>query len=85
MPEIGNLLFQFGEAVGVGKRVGATRLQDRGLPHRIVDGLRPGHARLCEAWKNTGRVDKLAAQAMSCAEVKELLGVDEFLRLRERL
>ena len=40
---------------------------------------------LCEAWKNTGRVDKLAAQAMSFAEVKELLGVEEFLKLRERL
>jgi len=37
------------------------------------------------AWKNTGRVDKLAAQAMSFAEVKELLDVEEFLKLRERL
>jgi hypothetical protein len=40
---------------------------------------------LCEAWKNTGRVDKLATQAMSFAEVKKLLGVEEFLKLRERL
>src|SRR5438552_1855777 len=40
---------------------------------------------LCEAWKNTGRVDKLATQAMSFAEVKTLLGVEEFLKLRERL
>jgi 2,3-dimethylmalate lyase len=40
---------------------------------------------LCDAWKNTGRVDKLAAQAMSFPEVKELLGVEEFLKLRERL
>jgi 2-methylisocitrate lyase-like PEP mutase family enzyme len=40
---------------------------------------------LCDAWKNTGRVDKLAAQAMSFPEVKELLGVEEFLELRERL
>jgi len=40
---------------------------------------------LCDAWKNTGRVDQLAAQAMSFAEVKELLGVEEFLKLRERL
>ena len=40
---------------------------------------------LCDAWKNTGRVDKLAAQAMSFAEVKQLLGVEEFLKLRERL
>jgi 2,3-dimethylmalate lyase len=40
---------------------------------------------LCDAWKNTGRVDELAAQAMSFAEVKELLGVEKFLKLRERL
>jgi 2-methylisocitrate lyase-like PEP mutase family enzyme len=40
---------------------------------------------LCDAWQNTGRVDKLAAQAMSFADVKELLGVEEFLKLRERL
>jgi len=40
---------------------------------------------LCDTWKNTGRVDKLAAQAMSFAEVKELLDVEEFLKLRERL
>jgi 2-methylisocitrate lyase-like PEP mutase family enzyme len=40
---------------------------------------------LGDAWKNTGRVDELAAQAMSFAEVKELLGVEEFLKLRERL
>jgi hypothetical protein len=35
---------------------------------------------LCEAWKNTGRVDKLATQAMSFAEVKKLLRVEEFLK-----
>ena len=40
---------------------------------------------LCDAWKNTGRVDKLVTQAMSFAEVKKLLGVEEFLKLRERL
>jgi 2-methylisocitrate lyase-like PEP mutase family enzyme len=40
---------------------------------------------LCEAWKTTGRVDKLATAAMSFAEVKKLLGVEEFLKLRERL
>jgi methylisocitrate lyase len=40
---------------------------------------------LCEAWKTTGRVDKLSTQAMSFDEVKRLLGVDEFLRLREKL
>ena len=40
---------------------------------------------LCEAWKAAGRVDKLATQAMSFAEVKKLLGVEDFLHLRERL
>ncbi len=40
---------------------------------------------LCETWKTTGRVDRLAAQAMSFDEVKQLLGVEEFLHLRERL
>jgi hypothetical protein len=30
-------------------------------------------------------VDKLATQAMSFAEVKKLLGVEEFLKLRETL
>jgi hypothetical protein len=30
-------------------------------------------------------VDKLATQAMSFAEVKKLLSVEEFLKLRERL
>jgi hypothetical protein len=30
-------------------------------------------------------VDKLATQAMSFAEVKKLLGVEEFLKLREKL
>jgi 2-methylisocitrate lyase-like PEP mutase family enzyme len=40
---------------------------------------------LCEAWKTTGRVDKLATQAMSFGEVKELLGVEKFLRLKETL
>jgi 2-methylisocitrate lyase-like PEP mutase family enzyme len=40
---------------------------------------------LCESWKTTGRVDQLATAAMSFAEVKKLLGVEEFLKLRERL
>ena len=40
---------------------------------------------LCEEWKNTGRVDQLATQAMSFSEVKKLLGVEEFLKLREKL
>jgi 2-methylisocitrate lyase-like PEP mutase family enzyme len=34
---------------------------------------------LCEAWKNTGRVDSLAQAAMSFADLKKLLGVDRFI------
>ena len=40
---------------------------------------------LCEAWKTTGRVDALATQAMSFDDVKTLLGVEDFLKVRERL
>lgn len=40
---------------------------------------------LCEAWKTTGRVDELAARAMSFADVKQLLGVDEYLKSRDRV
>jgi 2-methylisocitrate lyase-like PEP mutase family enzyme len=40
---------------------------------------------LCEAWKTTERVDKLAMQSMSFDEVKTLLGVEKFLKLREKL
>jgi methylisocitrate lyase len=40
---------------------------------------------LCEAWKTTGRVDHLATKAMSFDEVKRLLGVKEFLSVREKL
>lgn len=40
---------------------------------------------LCDAWTTTGRVDKIALKAMSFDEVKKLLGVEEFLRLKERL
>src|SRR5213078_2666774 len=40
---------------------------------------------LCDAWKTTGRVDKLATQAMSFDEVKKLLGVEEYLKVREKL
>ncbi len=39
---------------------------------------------LCEAWKSSGRVDQLALQAMSFDDVKKLLGVEEFLNLRQR-
>lgn len=34
---------------------------------------------LCEAWKNTGRVDKLASQATTFADLKSMLGVERFL------
>jgi 2-methylisocitrate lyase-like PEP mutase family enzyme len=34
---------------------------------------------LCAAWKTTGRVDALAAQAMGFGELKDLLGVDRML------
>jgi methylisocitrate lyase len=40
---------------------------------------------LCEAWMNEGRVDKVATEAMSFAEVKELLGVEKYLKLRDSL
>ena len=40
---------------------------------------------LCEAWKTTGRVDRLATKAMSFEEVKQLLGVERFLKVREKL
>ena len=40
---------------------------------------------LCQAWQKHGRVDQMAAAAMGFKEVKDLLGVNEFLSLRERL
>lgn len=40
---------------------------------------------LCEAWQTTGRVDQMAQAAMSFDEVKQLLGVEKFLKLRQRL
>jgi methylisocitrate lyase len=40
---------------------------------------------LCAAWQQTGRVDRLASQAMSFDEVKHLLGVEDYLKLREKL
>jgi 2-methylisocitrate lyase-like PEP mutase family enzyme len=40
---------------------------------------------LCETWKNTGRVDRLAAKSMNFGELKDLLGVGKFLGLRQRL
>lgn len=40
---------------------------------------------LCESWKTTGRVDQLASQAMTFDAVKKLLGVEEFLKVRDRL
>src|SRR5882724_9682674 len=40
---------------------------------------------LCAAWQNAGRVDQLAAQAMTFDELKRLLGVEKFLAVREEL
>jgi hypothetical protein len=40
---------------------------------------------LCDEWKKTVCVDKLATQAMSFDDVEKLLGVEEFLKLREGL
>src|SRR5437899_4886939 len=40
---------------------------------------------LCETWKTTGRVDQVASAAMSFGEIKNLLGVEQILRLRESL
>jgi 2-methylisocitrate lyase-like PEP mutase family enzyme len=35
---------------------------------------------LCAAWRDEGRVDKQATQAMTFAELKSLLGVESFLQ-----
>jgi 2-methylisocitrate lyase-like PEP mutase family enzyme len=40
---------------------------------------------LCETLLTTGRVAELAGQAMSFAELKQLLGLEEVMGLRERL
>ncbi len=40
---------------------------------------------LCEAWKKDGHVDQLASAGVSFGELKDLLGVDQYLRLRETL
>jgi 2,3-dimethylmalate lyase len=40
---------------------------------------------LCDTWKSTGRVDQLVEQAVSFEEVKQLLGVKEYLGLRAEL
>ena len=40
---------------------------------------------LCQTLKTEGRVDRLASDAMSFAEIKQLLGVDRYLGLRDAL
>lgn len=40
---------------------------------------------LCEVWMKTGRVDRLALEATTFDEVKRLLGVEDFLGLRDQL
>jgi 2-methylisocitrate lyase-like PEP mutase family enzyme len=84
-PLLVNMLSGRSDTDSPGEGAGATRLQDRGLSHRIADGLRQGHARVVRGVEEHSRVDQLATQAMSFAEVKKLLGVEEFLRLREKL
>ena len=39
---------------------------------------------LCAAWKTTGRVDQLAANAMSFDELKAVLGLEEFVNVKDR-
>ena len=39
---------------------------------------------LCTAWLTKGRVDDMAAHAMSFGELKEILGVDEFLKPEDK-
>ena len=40
---------------------------------------------LCETWKTTGRVDKLASQAMTFGDLKAMLGVERWLETRNQL
>jgi 2-methylisocitrate lyase-like PEP mutase family enzyme len=40
---------------------------------------------LCETWKSTGRVDKLASQAMTFADLKAMLGVERWLDRKNQL
>ena len=40
---------------------------------------------LCETWKSTGRVDKLASQAMTFADLKAMLGVERWLDTKNQL
>jgi len=40
---------------------------------------------LCETWKATGRVDKLASQAMTFADLKAMLGVERWLDTKNQL
>ena len=74
-----------GDANSLGKGAGALGYKIVVCPIESLMVCARAMRDLCDVWKNTGRVDKLAAKAMSFAEVKELLGVEEFLKLRERL
>jgi 2,3-dimethylmalate lyase len=40
---------------------------------------------LCETWKTTGRVDKLASQAMTFADLKAMLGVERWLDVKNKI
>jgi hypothetical protein len=38
---------------------------------------------LCAAWQAKGRVDDLAARAMTFGELKELLAVEKFMKVED--
>lgn len=40
---------------------------------------------LCETFKKTGRVDQMVSKTMSFHEIKKLLGVEDFLKLRDTI
>jgi 2-methylisocitrate lyase-like PEP mutase family enzyme len=73
-PLLVNMLTRWGDADSVGKGAGATWLQDRGCPIESLMVCARAMRDLCDAWKDTGRVDELATQAMSFAEGEEVAG-----------
>ncbi len=40
---------------------------------------------LCDAWKTTGRVDGLASRASSFSDLKKILSLDHFLKIRDEV
>jgi 2,3-dimethylmalate lyase len=80
-----NIAYRWGDADSVGEELEQLGYKIVVCPIESLMVCARAMRELCESWKTTGRVDKLATQAMSFAEVKQLLGVEEFLKLRERL